>query len=130
MKKILITGASGYIGKCLFYFLKKKYEVIGIDKENDSEKKIYKCNVLNTKKLEKILFKAKPNLIVHLAAQSLVDETINKKKYYTNNVLATKSLITAMKKNNLNKIIFSSTAAVYQKNSKPLNKSLYPTILL
>jgi len=33
MKKILITGASGYIGSCLFYTLKSKFKVIGIDKE-------------------------------------------------------------------------------------------------
>ena len=31
--KILITGANGYIGKCLYYFLKRKFKVIGIDKE-------------------------------------------------------------------------------------------------
>ena len=40
MDKILITGAEGYIGKCLFYFLKKKFNVIGIDKKKSSEKKI------------------------------------------------------------------------------------------
>ena len=62
--------------------------------------------------------KKKPDLIVHLAAQSLVDETINKNKYFSNNVIATKNLIHAMKKNNLKNLIFSSTAAVYKLNNK------------
>ena len=49
MKKILITGASGYIGKCLFYYLKKKYKVIGIDKINSSEKQILQFNITDKK---------------------------------------------------------------------------------
>ena len=32
--KILITGASGYIGNCLFHFLRGKFKVIGIDKRD------------------------------------------------------------------------------------------------
>ena len=74
----------------------------------------------------------KPDLIIHLSAQSLVDETINKKKYYQNNVIATKNLLKAMKVNDLNNIIFSSTLAVYQykntslsENSKTKPKSTY-----
>ncbi len=123
-KKILITGANGYIGKCLYYFLKRKFKVIGIDKETKINNEIYRCNVLNTKKLDKILKKEKPKIIVHLAAQSLVDETINKKKYYKNNVIATNSLLKSMKKNGINKLVFSSTAAVYQQSSNPLKENL------
>ena len=123
MIKILITGANGYIGKCLHHFLKGKFSVTGIDKETESKSKIYKCNILNTKKLEKVLYKIKPEIVIHLAAQSLVDETINKEKYYNNNVLATNSLLRSMKKNNVKKIIFSSTAAVYQQSSKPLKEN-------
>ena len=36
MKKILITGASGYIGSCLYFYLKKKYNVLAIDKKKNS----------------------------------------------------------------------------------------------
>ncbi|MDA9686297.1 GDP-mannose 4,6-dehydratase, partial [bacterium] len=50
------------------------------------------------------------------------DETINKNKYYSNNVLATKNLIFSMKRNNINNIIFSSTAALYKYNNKILNE--------
>ena len=57
-----------------------------------------------------------------MAAQSLVDETINKEKYYQNNVMATKNLIMAMKNNNLTNLIFSSTAAVYKYSGKILNE--------
>ncbi len=120
--KILITGANGYIGNCLFHFLKKKFNVIGVDCKNNINGDIYKINLLNIKKLDKLLSQIKPKVVIHLAAQSLVDETINKKKYYKNNVLVTKHLINLMKKNNIQNIIFSSTASVYKKNKKPLSE--------
>ena len=47
MKKILITGANGYIGGCLFHFLKNKFKITGIDKEKSANKKILQCNILN-----------------------------------------------------------------------------------
>ena len=123
IKKILITGVNGYIGNSLYHFLKEKFKVVGIDKDSVSKNTIYRCNILNTKKLEQILYKTKPEIVIHLAAQSLVDETINKEKYYNNNVLATNSLLRSMKKNNVKKIIFSSTASVYQQSSKPLKEN-------
>ena len=123
MKKVLITGANGYIGKCLFYFLRNKFKIIGIDKKKSSERKILHCNILNKKKLDRIIKKEKPEIVIHLAAQSLVDETINKKKYYDNNNKATKILLEIIKKNNIKKIIFSSTAAIYQQSVKPLKEN-------
>ena len=122
-KKILITGVNGYIGNCLYHFLKGKFKVVGIDKESVSKNTIYRCNILNTKKLEQILYKTKPEIVIHLAAQSLVDETINKEKYYNNNVVATNRLLRSMKKSNVKKIIFSSTSAVYKQSSKPLKEN-------
>ena len=122
INNILITGANGYIGSCLFHVLKSKFKVIGIDKKKSKNKKVLQCNILNSRRLDLIIKKEKPELIIHLAAQSLVDETINKKKYYDNNVLATNTLLKVMKKNNVHKIIFSSTAAVYKQNSKPLKE--------
>ena len=107
----------------MYHFLKGKFKVVGIDKESVSKNTIYRCNILNTKKLEQILYKTKPEIVIHLAAQSLVDETINKEKYYNNNVVATNRLLRSMKKSNVKKIIFSSTAAVYKQSSKPLKEN-------
>ena len=121
MKKILITGGAGFIGSCLHLYLKNKYKILIIDKK----KKLFlsKLDLLNKKKLEIFLKKEKPELIIHLAAQSLVDETINKKKYYLNNIVATRNLVKCMKKNNLNNLIFSSTAAVYKDSNKKLSEN-------
>ena len=63
MIKILITGASGYIGSCLYFYLKKKYKVQAIDKKKNSFFKIELCNLLNQKKIEKLLKKLKPNIV-------------------------------------------------------------------
>ena len=41
MKKIIITGANGYIGSCLIHVLKEKFKVIGIDKEKSTNKEVY-----------------------------------------------------------------------------------------
>ena len=120
--KILITGASGYIGSCLYFYLKNKFKVSGTDKNNSKLIKVTKCNLINLNRLNNLLKNEKPDLIIHLAAQSLIDETIHKKKYILNNIKATKNLLIAMKKNNLNNLIFSSTAAVYKYKNKPINE--------
>jgi len=126
--KILITGVSGYIGSCLYFYLKKRFEVLGIDKINTKFLKVQNCNLINARKINKILKEENPDLIIHLAAQSLVDETIHKKKYVLNNVKATKNLVNAMVKNKLNNLIFSSTAAVYKFKNKSITEKnkIYP----
>ena len=58
-KKILVTGANGYIGHCLYYFLKDKYKVVCLDKETTLNSKIYKYDILNTKKLDQKLIALK-----------------------------------------------------------------------
>ncbi|MDA8706565.1 NAD-dependent epimerase/dehydratase family protein, partial [Candidatus Pelagibacter bacterium] len=120
--KILITGASGYIGSILLNYLSKDFLTIGLDKKKPKKIQNIKCDLTDKKKVFLLLKKIMPDLIVHLAGQSLVDETISKKKYYYNNVIATKNLIEAMKCNRLNNIIFSSTAAVYKYKNGKLNE--------
>ena len=122
MKKILITGSSGYIGSSLYLYLKNTFKVKGLDKKKCRYFNITKINLLNKNKLDNLLKSFKPDLVIHLAAQSLVDETINKKKYYLNNIIATKNLLYCLKKNHINNLIFSSTAAVYKYQNRPLNE--------
>lgn len=124
-KKILITGTSGYIGSSAFKFLSRKYNVYGLDKKNPiiNSKKIFKINLLNKEKTKKLLYKINPSFVVHLAGESLVDPKKKKEKYTLNNIVATQNLLYCMKKNKIKKIIFSSTAAIYESKNIPLKEN-------
>ncbi len=129
MKKILITGAGGYIGSVATYlFLQKGYEVAAIDnfetgyrqpleflqKKFGTEKfRFYEADLKSD--LTPIFEKEKGvEVVVHYAASCLVDESMkNPYKYFYNNVLATLNLIELMKNFGIKKIVFSSTCAVY-----------------
>jgi UDP-glucose 4-epimerase len=123
--KILITGSSGYIGSCLYEFLKKKFTVYGIDKvfpQLKKQKNFFKIDLANSKKTDDIVSFLKPSLIIHLAGQSTLDFIHNKKIYIENNLKVTKNILASVKKNNVKHLIFSSTAAVYKTSNKKLTE--------
>lgn len=127
--KILITGCGGYIGSVATYlFLQSNYEVIGIDNFSTGyeeplkllQKKfgprLFRYYQFDLKENLDSLFKKEKNIsaVVHYAASCLVDESMkNPEKYFENNVYGSLNLIKTMLNNDIKKIIFSSTCAVY-----------------
>ena len=88
-KKVLITGHTGFKGSWLTaWLLKLEAKVIGISIDIPTKPSNYKLqkaslhkeyffDICNTKKLNEILIKNKPDIIFHLAAQALVKNYIN-----------------------------------------------------
>jgi UDP-glucose 4-epimerase len=67
--------------------------------------------------------------VIHLAASSLVGESVNEpSKYYRNNVVAGLKLLDAMRECEVRRIVFSSTAAVYGEPEKQPIKETDPTV--
>ena len=132
MKKIIVTGGSGFIGSNLIeYLIKKKYFVINIDKLSyaansynliDIDKKNYRfiyANINNRKKILKILNKFQPSAIFNLAAETHVDRSIDDPKDFINsNILGIYNLLETIKtyikrKKKKLKLIHVSTDEVY-----------------
>ena len=119
---ILITGGAGYIGSHVANLLiDKGYEVTIIDNlitGNLSlvpkKAKLEKCDISDKKKVSKILKKKNFAAILHFAGLIRVDESVKKPiKYKNYNYNKAKIFFETCLKNNVNKIIFSSTASVY-----------------
>ena len=129
-KKILITGSSGFIGNCLKNFLKKKYKLYLIDKRKlkINEKNFILLNLTNNKKVLKVMSNIKPDIVIHLAAQSNLEEIKKKSKYIQNNIIATNNVLQAMKLCNIKNIIFSSSANIYSDTKKKVTEksNIYP----
>ena len=81
MKKILITGGTGYLGRNLALFYKKKYKVfIGArnNKQNFLVKNLTNCEVVpldvsNIESVNDCLNYCKPDIVIHAAATKFVD---------------------------------------------------------
>ena len=125
-KNILVTGGAGYIGSHIALLLSKNnYIPISYDNLSSGRKKnvrwgpLIEGDILETGKLVETLEDYNVSSIIHLAAKSLVAESIKYPElYFLNNVKGTESLIKAMKICKVNKLIFSSTAAVYGNTNK------------
>ncbi|MCX7928215.1 MAG: UDP-glucose 4-epimerase GalE [Patescibacteria group bacterium] len=142
MNKILVTGGGGYIGSIAAYLLLQKgYQVVVLDNLSTGYKG--PVDYLTTKFPRKIkfynkdirdnlddVFQRERNIeaVLHYAASYLVDESMRlPEKYFSNNVCGSNNLLTYMFKYKINKIVFSSTCAVYgEANYVPVDEK-HPT---
>lgn len=131
MSTILVTGGAGYIGSHnALALLNQGYDVIIFDnlelghketidtlvKINTPGKliKFIKGDLKNYGNIESVFKNFKVDAVLHFAAYSLVGESVNNpQKYYINNIYGTLNLLKAMIENEVNKIVFSSSAAIY-----------------
>lgn len=143
MKKVFITGGAGFIGShCAISLIENGFIPIIIDNFSNSDlniieklklitkKKIlfYKEDLRNKKKIISIFKKHQCHAVIHCAGYKAVGESVKKPiSYYENNIASTLSLLECMKEFNVYKLIFSSSATVYD-NTQPLPwKETYKT---
>ncbi len=119
--KLLVVGGAGYIGShTVKYAQEHGHEVVVLDDFStghdwavkDSE--ILRVNLLNEEKLSQLLRGRYFDGVIHFAAKSLVGESVRKPDfYYRNNVVGTLNIVNEMLNNDINNLVFSSTAAIF-----------------
>ena len=119
---ILVCGGAGYIGShAVRQLIDKGEEVIIVDNLETGHEdaihpkaKFYKVDIRDEKSLNKVFEENKIDEVIHFAANSLVGESMtNPVRYFNNNVHGTEVLLKVMVAHDVNKIVFSSTAATY-----------------
>ena len=118
---VLVVGGAGYIGSHMVdVLLKNKLQVITLDNLSTGHRELHPGGLFiegslgDAKLLDNIFSTQRIDAVMHFAAYSLVGESVaDPLKYYRNNLAATTELLDAMKRHNINRFIFSSTAAVY-----------------
>ena len=139
---IMVTGGNGYIGShCVISLLNAGYNVLIFDncstghigisntiskiKTNGKFLGTISGDLLNVNDINKAFDKYDIGAVIHFAAFSQVAESVkNPNKYYRNNICGTINLLDSMKNHSIDKIVFSSTAAIYGEPQKiPIDES-------
>lgn len=119
---VLVCGGAGYIGShCVYQLIEKGESVVVVDNLQTGYKqaihpnaKFYQGDIRDFEFLDNVFKENQIDAVIHFAANSLVGESMQLPlKYYNNNVYGTQILLEAMVANNVKRIVFSSTAAVY-----------------
>ncbi len=126
---VLVTGGAGYIGShTVVELLNSGKEVVIVDNFSNSKPqvleqirkitgkdfKFYELDYLNKEELEKVFQENDIEAVMNFAGYKAVGESVQKPiEYYTNNISGALVLLDTMRKYNVKKFIFSSSATVY-----------------
>lgn len=138
--KVLVTGGAGYIGShTVIELVEAGHKVIVVDNlSNSSEESLRrvskitgkhiefrKLDVRDPEALEDVFQNFKFDAVMHFAGLKAVGESVKKPlEYYRNNIDSSLTLVEIMLKNNVNKLVFSSSATVYGNPSElPLTET-------
>jgi len=122
MKKILVAGGAGYIGSiCVEQLLDRGFEVSVYDNLSEGHKKavdprarFFQGDLADRTVIRHAMGEAKPDAIMHFAANALVGESMeNPSKYFRNNVSSGINLLDAAVESGVKKFVFSSTCATF-----------------
>jgi UDP-glucose 4-epimerase len=134
--KVLVTGGAGYIGSVVTeQLMKDGHSVVVFDNLAKGHREavvtgaeLVEGDLSNGAVLQKVLTSHGIQAVIHMAADSLVGESVqNPSKYFRNNVANGLSLLDGMRKAGVNRLVFSSTAAVYGEPEKQPIEETDPT---
>ena len=134
MKKIFLTGGSGYIGSVVAHRLVERGDQVVVF---DNLERGHRCNVPSGAQLivgdlrdgdaiRVAMSETKPDAVIHFAAYALVGESMQKPQlYFDNNVCGGNNLLAAMQSVGCMRLIFSSSCATYGvPDSLPIEESM------
>jgi len=119
---ILVTGGAGYIGSVLVEeLIRQQHNVVVVDNLTKGHRDAVAAQAVFVEgdigdgaQIESVLLDNRIEAVIHMAASSLVGESVQKPAaYFENNVEKGGRLLDAMQSTGVKKIVFSSTAAVY-----------------
>ena len=121
MNKILVTGGAGYIGShCCKALALAGYEPVTYDNLERGHRRAVKWGPLeegdihDQDRLGDVINKYSPEAVMHFAAYTYVGESVeHPEMYYKNNVEGTFALLEVMKDTKIDKMVFSSSCAIY-----------------
>ena len=133
---ILICGGAGYIGShAVRKFIGAGENVVIVDNLEtghraalDPAVKFYRGDIREAATLDRVFGENRIEAVIHFAAYIEAGESVQKPlKYFNNNVVGMQSLLEAMVRHHVDKIVFSSTAAVYGEPKKVPIEETDPT---
>ncbi|MDR1743466.1 MAG: NAD-dependent epimerase/dehydratase family protein [Dysgonamonadaceae bacterium] len=118
--RIAVIGGSGFVGTKLIATLlnaSPEYDILNIDKQN-SARYAEITRIANVLDADSIAAQLKGTDVIVLLAAEHKDNVTPASLYYDVNVQGMKNTLAAMEKNNIKRIIFTSTVAVYGLNKE------------
>lgn len=119
--RAMVCGGAGYIGSHMCRALRDAgYDVLVLDDLSTGHRaavagfQLAEVNILDMGAVDAVMAAWRPEVVFHFAARSIVrDSVLDPEGYHLCNVVGSQRLLESMRRNDVDKIVFSSSAAVY-----------------